>query len=79
MHKLIQYIQTLSNEIEKCGGVASLSGFGSDGASVIIEHKKVASKLKHDNPKMISILCHNYRLALAVIPFFKKKYISYDK
>ena len=36
----------LSNEIEKCGGVASLSRFGSDGASVIIGHKKVDSKLK---------------------------------
>ena len=36
----------LSNEIEKCGRVENLSGFGSDGASVTIGHKKVPSKLK---------------------------------
>ena len=36
----------LGNETEKCGGVESLSWFGSDGISVIIEHKKVTSKLK---------------------------------
>ena len=39
----------LSNGIEKCGVV----GFGSDGASIIIGHKKVASKLKRGNPKNI--------------------------
>ena len=39
----------LRNKIEKCGVV----GFGSNGASVIIRHKKVASKLKRDNPKII--------------------------
>ena len=58
----------LRNKIEKCGVV----GFGSNGASVIIRHKKVASKLKRDNPKIISIHCHNYRLALAILPFFKE-------
>ena len=36
----------LSTAIEKCGGIECLTWFGSDGASVIIEHKKVASKLK---------------------------------
>ena len=40
----------LSNEIEKYGGIASLSCFGSDGVSVIIGHKKVDSKLKRINP-----------------------------
>ena len=58
----------LSNEIEKCGGV----GFENDKASVIIWHKKVVLKLKRNNAKMISILCHNYRLALAILPFFKE-------
>ena len=36
----------LSNEIKKCGGVESLSEFGSDGASVTIGHKKLPQKLK---------------------------------
>ena len=36
----------LSNEIEKCGRVESLSRFGSDGAIATIGHKKVPSKLK---------------------------------
>ena len=35
-----------NNEIEKHDGVKSLSEFGSDRASVIIEHKNNASKLK---------------------------------
>ena len=47
----------LRNEIEKCSRV----GFGSptvpNKASVIIGHTKVASKLKRDNPKLISIHC----------------------
>ena len=38
----------LSNEIEKYGRVESMSGFGSDGPSIIMEHKKVASKLERD-------------------------------
>ena len=61
-----------SNKIAKYGAVESLSGFGSDGTSVIIGRKKVASKLKRDNPKIISIHCHNYRLALAILSFFKE-------
>ena len=69
---------TLSNEIEKCGGVE----FESDGATVINGHKK-ASKLKRDNPKIISIHCHNNRLltfqCFPFFIFFKKKYISYEK
>ena len=40
----------LSNEIEKCGGVESLSGFGSDGESIMIGGKEDASKLKRNNP-----------------------------
>ena len=52
----------LSNEIEKCGRVESLNGFESDRASVIIGHKKFASKLKRDYPKTISI--HNYQLKI---------------
>ena len=36
----------LSNEIEKCDTIESLSGFESDGASVSIGHKKVPWKLK---------------------------------
>ena len=62
----------LSNKIAKCGRVKSLSRYGSDGASVINGRKKVASKLKRDNPKIISIHCHNYRLDLAILPFFKE-------
>ena len=46
---------------------------------VIIWRKKVASKLKKDNPKRISVHCHNYRLAFAILLFFKKKLISYEK
>ena len=59
-------------KFEKCGGVVSLSRFGSDGASLTIGHKKVTSKLKWDNPKIMSIHCHNYRLALALLPFFNQ-------
>ena len=54
MEKLIQYYSALSNEIEKCGGVESLSGFGSDGTSVTIGHQEVASKLKRNYPKIIT-------------------------
>ena len=61
----------LSNEIEKCGWIESLSGFESDEASIIIGHKKNASKLKRDNPKIISIHCDNHILALATFPFFR--------
>ena len=35
----------LNNEIEQCGRFKSLSEFGSDGASVMIGLKEVASKL----------------------------------
>ena len=73
MKKLISIsastISALSNEIEKCGGVESLSAFGSDGASVMIGHKEVASKFKRNFSK-ISIHYHNRRLALAILPFF---------
>ena len=62
----------LSNEIENCSRVESLSGFGSGGASVIIGHKKVASKLKRNYLQIISIHCHNYRLAFTIFPFFKE-------
>ena len=47
----------LSNEIEKCGGVKSLSRYGSDRESIMTECKEIASKLKRDNPKTISIYC----------------------
>ena len=69
----------LTNKVAKCGGIESLSWFGSDGASIIIGHKKVVPKLKRDNTKIISIHCHNYRLAFAILPFFKKKFISHEK
>ena len=62
----------LSNEIEKCGVVESFSGFGCDRSSVIIKHKKIASKLKRDSPKIISIHCDNHRLVSAIFPFFKE-------
>ena len=47
----------LSNEIANVvgGGVESLSGFGSDGASAIIGRITVASKLKRNNSKRIFI------------------------
>ena len=64
-------------KLEKCGEVESLSGFENDGASVIIGHKMIASKLKTDNPKIISIHCDNHRLALANSPFLQRKYVSY--
>ena len=47
----------LSNGIEKCSEIESLSRFGSGESNVIIGHKKFASKLKRDNPKIISIYC----------------------
>ena len=62
----------LSNEIEICGGVESLSGFGSDEVSVINGIKKVASKSKSDYLKIISIHYHSYALALAILPFIKE-------
>ena len=60
-------------KLGKCGRVESLSGFGSDGTSILIGHKKVASKSKWDNPKIISIHCDNHRLVLAILPFFKER------
>ena len=58
----------LSSEIEKCGGV----GFES-----IIDHKNVASILKRDNTKMISIHCHNYWLALAIPLLYPLHYVVF--
>ena len=58
----------LSNKCEKCGEI----GFGRDEASIMIQHKKIALKLKWKNLKILSIHCHNYRLALAILPFFKE-------
>ena len=43
-----------------------MSGFGSDGTSVMIGHKAAASKFKRNNAKEISIHCHNQRLALTI-------------
>ena len=63
----------LNNKIEKYDGVESLNWFGSNGTSVIIGHKKAVSKLKRDNPKIISIHCDNYRLALAMLPSLKER------
>ena len=63
----------LSNEIENCGGVESLSRLGNDKASVINRHKIVAWNLKRDNPKIISVHCHNYRLAHAIIYSFSSQ------
>ena len=62
----------LSNKIAKCGAIENLIRFESDGAIVIIGLKKVASKLKRDNPKIKSIHYHNYRLAFVTLPFFKE-------
>ena len=42
-----------------------VSGFGSDGASVMVGRKTgVATRLKRNNPSMLSIHCINHRLAL---------------
>ena len=56
-----------------------LRGFGSDGANVMVGSiNGVATSLKRKFPKLISIHCANYRLALAAahaadnIPYFKK-------
>ena len=51
----------LINEIEKCGRVGS----------VMIRHKEIVSKLKMYYHKIISIHCHNHRLALGIHSFFK--------
>ena len=59
----------LSNKIKR-GGVESLSVLGSNGVSVKIGHNEVASDLKRNNPKIISI--YNHRLALAILTFFKE-------
>ena len=61
----------LNNKTEKCGGFESLCGFESD-ADKMIGHKEVASKLKRNNPKIISIHYHNHRLVLAILSFFKE-------
>ena len=44
------------------------------GQVLMIEHKEVVSKIKKDNPKVISINCYKHKLALA-IPFSLKKSI----
>ena len=44
-----------------------MSEFKNDGASVMIGNEKAALKLKRGNPKIISILCDNHRLALAIL------------
>ena len=62
----------LCNEIEKCDGVKSLSGSGSNGTSIIIGHEKATSKSKRDHSEVISIQCDHHRLALAIFPFFKE-------
>ena len=49
-----------------------MSGFESDKARVMIEHKKVASKLKRDSLKIISIQSDNHRFVSAMLPFFKE-------
>ena len=41
MKKVNTMYSALSIEIEKCSAVESLSRFGSDEASIIIEHKKM--------------------------------------
>ena len=66
-------------KLKKYGGIASLPRFGSDGESVIIGHKKVDSKLKRINSKIISICYHYYRSAIAVLSFFKESTNSYGK
>ena len=63
--KIDTLYSALNNETEKYGVVESLSRFRSDGASVMIGHKKVASKLNRDNTKIIAIHCQNYSLVLA--------------
>ena len=63
----------LSNEIEKCSGVESLSGFEIDKVNVITGHKKIVPKFKMNNPKIwFSIHCENHRLVLAILPFFNE-------
>ena len=65
---LLPGYSALSNKIKKCDGI----GFESDGATIIIGHKNVTSKLKRNTTKMISIHNHNYRLALAILSSFKE-------
>ena len=70
--KAVTIHSALRKEIEKCSGVENLRGFESDGASVILGHKKVVSQLKRDNHKIIYIHCHNYTLAIAILLFFNE-------
>ena len=43
-----------------------MSGFGSDGAAVMVgETSGVSTRIQEQNSKVISIHCHNHRLALA--------------
>ena len=72
MERLLQYIQPKTMKFKNVCEVESFSGFGSDGASVMFGNKGVASKLKRNNPKIISIFCHNHRLALTILTFFKE-------
>ena len=64
MEKLIIYL-ALNNEIEKYNGVENLSEFGSHWESVMADGHKVASKLKRDNPEIISIHYYYHRLIFA--------------
>ena len=70
--KIDTIYSVLHNKTEKCGRVESLCSFGSNGTNVIIGHKKAVSKLKRNNPKIISIHCDNHRLTLAML-FLQKK------
>ena len=69
--ELLNIYSVLNNKIEKCDGVESLIKFGSDGTSVMIGCKEeVASKLKRDNPRIISMHCNNHRLSLTICSIF---------
>ena len=79
--KINTIYSVLCNNIEKRSAIESLGWFGNNETSIIIGHKKVASKLKRDNSKMISIHYENHRLSLAMllsskkVHFLKKKKI----
>ena len=64
--KVDMIYSALYNETEKYGRVESLSRFGNDGTSAMIWHKEIASKLKKDIYKIISIHCHNHELAFVI-------------
>ena len=76
-HTIVKAVKEYLETARLCP--SNVDCFGSDGASVMVGKRNgVATKLREDNPSMLSIHCINHRLALATkdafseIPYLKK-------